>query len=115
MQQAVDPTQVHKRTVVGQILNLTLYYDVFFDLAQGLSLAIRILIFQDRLARENYVRTLAVELDYLGLDFLVSQAVQVTDRARVDLRSRQESRDAVHIDAQAAFYALNDAALDRGP
>src|SRR5687767_1089494 len=55
MQQPVNSTQVYKGAVVCEILNLTLYDDVFFDLAQRLSLAIRILIFQYRLARKDDV------------------------------------------------------------
>ena len=113
MQQAVNPAQVNKRAVVGQVLDLPFDDDALFEVVERVALLRLVLFIKDGLARQDDVRALAIELDDLGFDLLILERVEVAERARINLRAGQERRDAVHINAQAALDALDDAPFDR--
>ena len=112
MQQSVDPAEIDEGAIVGQILNLPFNDNVFFNLAECLIFSAGIALLEHSLAREHHVRSLSIQLNYLGFNLLVSQRIQIANRTHIDLRSRQKRRDAIHVDAQAPFNALNDPSFD---
>ena len=73
----------------------------------------RLLFFQQLLARSHDVAALLVQLDDADFDLLALQAVEVADRAQIDLRTGQERARAENVDGQAALDAIDDAGLDR--
>ena len=112
MQQSVDAAEIDERAIVGQILNLPLNDNVFFYLVEGLIFSTGIALLEHGLARKDHVRSLSIQFDYLGFNLLVPQRIQIANRAHIDLRSRQKRRDAIDVDAQAPFNALNDSPFD---
>src|SRR5438128_3500081 len=112
MQQSVDAAEIDERAIVGQILNLPLNDNVFFYLVEGLIFSTGIALLEHGLARKDHVRSLSIQFDYLGFNLLVPQRIQIANRAHIDLRSRQKSRDAIDVDAQAPFDALNDSSFN---
>src|SRR5260370_9855098 len=112
MQQTVDGAEIDERAIVGQILNLGFHDNVFFYVVECLIFSTSIALLEHGLAREHHVRSLSIQLNYLGFNLLVSQRIQIANRAHIDLRSRQKRRDAIDVDAQAPFDALNDSSFD---
>ena len=111
VQQAVDAAEVDERAVVGDVLD-----DAAQDLALGerverVLLLLRVLFFEEHLAREHDVAALLVDLDDAHAQFLAAQRVEVADRAHVDLRAGQERAHA-DVDGETALDALDDAADD---
>jgi hypothetical protein len=115
MQQTIDPAEIDERAVVREVLDLTFNDDVFFDLLESLVFAAGVLLFNYGLARQDDVRTFAIELDDFCFDYLVTEAVEIPHRPHVDLRTRQKRGDAVDINTQPALDAINHAALHIGP
>ena len=70
--------------------------------------------FQQLLARSHDVAALLVQLDDADFDVLALQAVEIADRAKVDLGAGQERARAENVDRQAALDAVDDASLDGG-
>src|SRR6267378_3645332 len=112
MQQSVNAAEIDERAIVGQILNLPFNDNLFFYLIQCVIFSTGIALFEHGLARKDDVRSLSIQLNYLGFNLLVAQRIQVANRAHIDLRSRQKGRDAVDVDAQAPFDALNYSSFD---
>ena len=86
------------------------------DLALGerverVLLLLRVLLFEEHLAREHDVAALLVDLDDAHAQLLAAQRVEVADGTHVDLRAGQERADA-DVDGEAALDALDDAADD---
>src|SRR5215216_185226 len=109
VQQAVNTAEVDKGAVVGKILDLSFDHDVFFDLLESLIFPAGVLLLDDGFARQYNVGPFAVQLDHLRFNCLVAQAVEVSHWTNVNLRTGQESRDAVNVNTQAAFDAIDDA------
>ena len=86
------------------------------DLALGERLERRllllgVLLLEERLAREDDVAALLVDLDHAHPELLPLQRVEVADRTDVDLRAGQERAHA-DVHGEAALDALDDAADD---
>ena len=112
VQQTINAAEIHKRAVIGEVLDLAFNNDVLFDLLERLILAASVLLFDHSLTRQNYIGALPIELDDFGFDCLVAQTVEISHRPYVNLRARQKRGDAVDIDAQAALDAIDDAPFD---
>src|SRR5262245_19740783 len=115
MKQSINATQINEGAIISQILDLTLDNDVLFNPTQSLVFAADVLFFDDGLTRQDHVRTFAVELNYLGFDLLIPQAIEIANRTHVNLRAGQESGDAIDIDAQASLDALSHATFNIRP
>ena len=74
---------------------------------------LRLLFFQQLLARSDDVAALLVQLDDADIDLLALQAVEIAHRTQINLRTRQERAGAQDVDRQAALDAIDDARLDR--
>src|SRR5437660_1259740 len=112
MQKSVDAAEIDERAIVGQILNLPFNDNLFFYLVEGFIFSTGVALLEHGLARKDHVRSLSIQLNYLGFNLLVAQRIQVANRAHIDLRSRQKGRDAIDVDAQAPFDALNYSSFD---
>ena len=111
VQQTIDSAEIDERAVVSEVLDLTFNNDVFFDLLKSLIFSAGVLLFDNSFARQHNVGALAVELDYLRFDDLIAQTVEISHRTHVNLRTGQERSDAVDVNAQSTFDAIDDAAL----
>jgi hypothetical protein len=90
--EAVHAAQVDEQTVVGDVgdgaaNDLALLEGSAHLLAQGGAL-----ILEDRAAGDDHVVPFAVELENLELKGLADQAVQILDRAQIDLRIGEKRR-----------------------
>src|SRR5205823_4531586 len=74
-------------------------------------LLLRVLFFEQRLARQHDVAALLVDLDDAHPQLLAAQRVEISHGTHVDLRSGQERADA-DVDREAALDPLDDAADD---
>ena len=81
---------------------------------QRLGALLRLLFFQQLLARDDDVAALLVQLDDADFDLVALQAIEIAHRAQIDLRAGQEGARAQDVDRQAALDAIDDARLDRG-
>ena len=112
VQQAVDAPEVDEHAEVGDVLD-----DAHADLAflelleQGFLLGLA-LFFDQLAARDDDVHPLLVDLDDARLDVLADPVADVAGAADVDLRCRQEDRDA-DVDQQTALDLAQGHALDR--
>src|SRR6185436_3514339 len=87
VKQAIDTAKIDERAVVSEILDLTLDDDVLFDLLQRLIFPAGVLLLDHSIARQHHVRPFAIELDYLGFDYLIAQTVEISHRTHVHLRA----------------------------
>ena len=90
MQQAIDSAQIHKRAILGQILDHAGQDRALFQVLQSLRLSRLLFLFQDLLARDHNVAALLVQLDDSNFQRLTLHAVQITHRTEVNLRAGQE-------------------------
>src|SRR6185503_18559947 len=105
----VDAAQIDERAVVGDVLDHTLEH---LALGQGLErvlLLLGVLFLEQRLAREDDVAALLVDLDHPHAQLLAAQGVEVAHRTDVDLRAGEERANA-DVDRQAALDPLDHAA-----
>ena len=86
---------------------------VFVQVIERLGALLRLLFFQQLLARDHDVAALLVQLDDANFDLVALQAIEIAHRAQIDLRTRQEGARAQDVDRQAALDAIDDAHLDR--
>src|SRR5262245_9960447 len=112
MEQAVQAAEVDERAVFGDVLDLALDDDALFEVLERLALLAVDHLFEDDLARENDVAAFLVNLQDPDFDLLVPEAVEVADRANVDLAAGQERLNAPDVDAEAAFYPIRHARDD---
>ena len=114
VQQAVDAAQVDERAVVGDVLDRAAQHLALGERLERRLLLLGVLLFEERLAREDDVAALLVDLDHAHPELLPLQRVEVADRTHVDLRAGQERADA-DVHGEAALDALDDAADDDLP
>src|SRR5688572_27693435 len=111
VQQAVDAAKVDERAVVGDVLDRAAQHLAFGQRLQRRLLLLGVLLFQERLPREDDVAALLVDLDHPHAQLLAAQRVEIADRTHVDLRTREERADA-DVHGQAALDAFDDATND---
>ncbi len=109
VKQAVDATQVHKGTVVGDVLDHALHDHADLQLLDGLAAAALAVLFEQDPAREHDVAALLVELDDLELVGLAQELLQVLHRPQVHLGTGQEGLDA-NVDLESALDPGDDGA-----
>src|SRR4029079_7085476 len=111
VQQSVDAAEVHEGAVLGDVLHRAHQDLALFEGLERVALLLRVLLFEDRLAREHDVAALLVDLDDAHAQLLAAQAVQVAHGAQVHLAAGQEGAHA-DVHGQPALHALDDAAGD---
>ena len=114
VQQAVDAAEVDERAVVGDVLDRAAQHLALGERLERGLLLLGVLLLEERLAREDDVAALLVDLDDAHAQFLPAQRIEVADRPHVDLRAGQERADA-DVHGEAALDALDDAADDDLP
>src|SRR5215831_18022984 len=85
MQQAIDATEINKRTVVGEVLHGTGKDRVFVQLLKRLGAFLALLFFQQLLARDHDVAALLVQFDDANIEFGILQRVKVAYRPQFHL------------------------------
>ncbi len=111
VQQAVDAAEVDERAVVGDVLDHAAEDLALGERVERVLLLLRVLLFEEHLAREHDVAALLVDLDDAHAQLLAAQRVEVPDGTDVDLRAGQERADA-DVHGETALDALDDAADD---
>src|SRR6185436_12041202 len=114
VQQAVDATEIDERAVVGDVLHRATQRLALGKRLERRLLLLGVLFFEQRLAREDDVAALLVDLDDAHPELLPLQRVEITDRSNVDLRTGQE-RPHTDVHGEAALDSLDDAADDDFP
>src|SRR6185295_17194337 len=114
VQQAVDAAEVDERAVVGDVLDRAAQdLPLGQRLERGL-LLLGVLLFEERLVREDDVAALLVDLDDAHAELLPLQRSEVPHGTHVDLRAGEERADA-DVHREAALDPLDDAADDDLP
>ena len=111
VQQAVDAAQIDERAVVGDVLDDALEHLALGERLERVLLLLRVLFFEQRLARQHDVAALLVDLDDAHPQLLAAQRVEISHGTHVDLRSGQERADA-DVHGEPALDPLDDAADD---
>src|SRR6185503_13136896 len=111
VQQAVDAAQIDERAVIGDVLDHALEDLALGEGLERVLLLLGVLFLEQRLAGEDDVAALLVDLDHPHAQLLAAQRVEVAHRAHVDLRAGQERADA-DVHRQAALDALDHPADD---
>ncbi len=111
VEQAVHTAQIHKDSVVGDVLDAADDERAFLENLEGLFALFLTLGFQQHPPGKHDVAALAVVLEDLEFQALPQELVEVAHGPQIHLRSRQERLDAdVHL--HAALDAGDDGAVD---
>src|SRR5262245_32047290 len=111
VKQAVDTAEVDERAVIGDVLDDALEHFSFGECLERVLLLFGVLFFEQRLAREDDVAALLVDLDDAHAQLLSAQRIEVANRSDVDLRSGQERANA-DVHGEPALRPFDDAADD---
>ena len=111
MTETVHAAHVDEETVIGDIGDGAGDDLSFLQQRAHLLAHLVALLFQDGAPGDNHVVPFTVKLQDLKFKTLADQAVQVLDRTKIDLRIRQEGRNA-DIDGHAALDPAFDLAFD---
>src|ERR1700739_1102559 len=112
MQQAVEPAEIDKGAIVGDVLDHALEDHALLEHLERLLLQFGALALDHGAARNHHVAARAVELEQLETPALADVTIQVASWADVDVRAGQKRRHA-DIDLQAALDLAEDHALHR--
>ena len=112
MEEAVEAPEVHEHAVVGEVLDDAVDQLALFEGAHGLFLNLALLLLEDRLSRQNYVGTTAVERDDAGLDLLFEVVLEPPVRKEVNQRSWQKGADA-DVHRQPTLHAFQHLPANR--
>ncbi len=107
VQQAIEAAQIDECAVVGQVLHRSGEDAALFEGREGDGLLGVLLLFEELLAGDDDVAALLVQLDDADFDLRADVAVEIADRANLDLRAGQERLDA-DIDGQATLDAARE-------
>ena len=113
MKQTVDPSEVDKRAVIGDVFDRPLEDYSLFDIAERLNLFLVGYFLQHSLARDHYVAALAIEFDNPDLDLLSEKTFEIANGTNVYLRSGKKRRYSIEINIETAFDPLDHSTLDR--
>ena len=111
VQQPVDAPEIDEGAVVGDVLHHALHDLALGEVRERVLLLLRVLLFDEHLARQHDVAPLLVHLDHAHAQLLAAQRVEIADGTDVDLRAGQERAHA-DVDREAALDALDHAADD---
>ncbi len=113
MEQAVNSAHIHKRAILGQILDDAGEHAAFLQMLERFTALLVLLFFQKLLARDHDVAALLIQLDDGDFHRLALHAIQIPDGTQVHLRARQKGASALNVESQSALDAFHDDALDR--
>src|SRR3990172_2726341 len=111
VEQPVDAAEVHEGPVLGDVFDRPREDLALLEGLEGLRLAPGVLLFQDRLAGEDDVAPLLVDLDDTHPELLAPQRVEVAHRPDVHLAAGEEGPHA-DVHREAALHPLDDPAGD---
>src|SRR5262249_54952406 len=112
VEQSVDAAEVDERSVLGEVLHRAAQDLALLEILEGLLLLLRVLLLENRLAREDDVAAPLVDLDDAHPELLPAERVEIPDGPDVDEGAGKECRDAdVHL--EAALDAIDDVAEAR--
>ncbi len=103
MQQAVNTTQIDERTVVGEVLDVTLGDLTLFQGGQKLFALSAVGFLQNGTTRNNDVVALRIQLDQFEVKLFAFQVVNITHRTNINQGARQEALNVVDADSEAAL------------
>src|SRR6266481_5757863 len=113
MQKPINSAHIHKRSILGQVLDDPGEDAAFFQVCEGFAALFILLFFQKLFARDYDVAAFLVELDDGDFHRLALHTIQIPYRTQVHLRARQEGVRPLNIDGQPALDPLHNDALDR--
>jgi len=112
MQQTVDAAEIDECTVIGDVLDDAFDDLTLFEVLDDFRTLFGAALFKNGAARNDDVAATLVHLeDFEGLR-VMHQRSDITHRADIDLRPRQERNGAVQIDGKAALDLVEDDAFD---
>ena len=112
VEQAIEAAQIDERAVVGEVLDGAGEDASLFEGGEGDRLLGVLVLFEQLLAGDDDVAALLVELDDADFDLGADVAVEIADRANLNLRAGQECLDA-DVDGETALDAAENHTLDR--
>src|SRR5579862_523933 len=110
VQQAVDPAQIDKGAVIGDVLDDAVEDLALLEAGDQFEALLGAALLENGAARYDDVAARAVHLEDLEGLRRTQQRSDVAHRADVDLAARQEGDSAVQVDREAAFDAAEDRA-----
>src|SRR4029450_7009514 len=111
MQQAVDASEIHKRAVVGDVLNHADDDLAFLEILHQLLTLFGASLLEHGTAGNDDVATTAIHLQDLERLRCIHERSDVANGPDVHLRSRQKSHGTIEIDGEAALHLVKDDAL----
>ena len=112
VQQTIDATEVHERTVIGDVLHDTLQNLAFLEVGDEFAAGFRAALFEHRATRDDDVAAGAVHLQNLERLRRAHERANVAHRTDVDLAARQERDGAIEIDGETTLHTAEDHAGD---
>src|SRR5262245_12745306 len=112
VQQAVDASEIHKRAVVGDVLDHTVDDLAFLEVLHQLLTLFGASLLKHGTAGNDDVAAAAIHLQDLERLRGIHERSDIADGPDVHLRSRQECHGAVEINREAALDLIEDDALD---
>ncbi len=112
VEQPVNSTEVHKTTVVGDILDDSVHHAAFLDPFQRLRLQLLAFFFEESTPRQNDVATLLVELDNLEFVALADELLEVAHGSEFHLGPGEECLHA-DVDCKTSLDSAGDDTFDQ--
>ena len=112
VQQAVNAAQINERTVFGDVLDHTVNFLTFGQVADNFGTLFGTGFFKDRTTRNNDVATTTVHLQNLERLLQTHQRAGIAHGAHVNLRTGKERNRAAQINCKATFNAAKDCAIN---
>ena len=112
MQQAIDATQIHERTVVGDVLHDAVEHLALRQRAHQARTVLGPGLFHHGAPRHHDVAAAAIHLEDLELLGLAHQRADIAYRTDIHLAARQKRHRAAQVDREATLHAAEDRAHD---
>ena len=105
VQQPIDPAEIDKRAVIGDVLDDAVEDLAFLEAGDQLRALLGAALFEHGAARDDDVAARAVHLQDLKRLLRAQQRGDIAHRPDVDLTARQKCHRAVEVDCKPALYA----------
>ena len=90
VQQSVEPAQIDKSAVIGEVLHHARDYRALFETLQRDGPALLHFLHNGRLAGHHNIAAPAIDLDHFDGNILPDERVEVVDRMGIELRAGHE-------------------------
>src|SRR5215475_6042162 len=111
VQQPVNASEIHKGSVIGDVLHDAVDHLTFFKILHQLLPLLGARLFEDRTTGHNDIAAATIHLQDLKLLRHIHQRSNVADWTDVDLRSRKKCHRAIEINGEATLDLIEDDSL----